>query len=154
MSNIDLTKDLLNIDSLDLKLLVFNSIPEQHMTYANQLTLREWNNIVNMLRVQTNNTTIYLKQLHSWITAGSTSLKQIVQENRDTVQDHENRLVSIESDINKYVISNIYDEVNEGNPTSISVTTLDGEDTYTFDSNISSSYTYDEPTSDPIIFDN
>ena len=46
---------------------VNNSIPNQELSYANQLTVKQWNDIINVLRVQTNTTTNYLRQLHSWL---------------------------------------------------------------------------------------
>ena len=46
---------------------VNNSIPNQELSYANQLTVKQWNDIINVLRIQTNTTTNYLRQLHSWL---------------------------------------------------------------------------------------
>lgn len=45
----------------------YNTIPEQRLTYANQLTVREWNVIINSLRTQTNAITEYLKRIHEWL---------------------------------------------------------------------------------------
>lgn len=47
--------------------LIFNNIPGQVLTYANQLTIKAWNDIINILRVQTNTTVDYLKKLHTWL---------------------------------------------------------------------------------------
>jgi len=45
----------------------YNTIPEQKLTYANQLTVREWNIIVNSLRAQTNGTVDFLRELYPWL---------------------------------------------------------------------------------------
>lgn len=42
--------------------LFFNAIPEQRLTYANQLTIASWNDTINTIRVQLNALTQYLKQ--------------------------------------------------------------------------------------------
>ena len=47
--------------------ILFNSIDEQRLSYANQLTVKSWNDIINILRVQTNTNTAYIKQLHNWL---------------------------------------------------------------------------------------
>lgn len=47
--------------------LIFNNIPGQVLTYANQLTIKAWNDVINILRVQTNTTVDYLKRLHTWL---------------------------------------------------------------------------------------
>ena len=46
----------------------YNTIPEQRLTYANQLNVRDWNLIINSLRAQTNGIVDYLRQLHEWLT--------------------------------------------------------------------------------------
>lgn len=45
----------------------YNTIPEQKLTYANQLNVRDWNLIINSLRAQTNGVVDYLRQLHEWL---------------------------------------------------------------------------------------
>lgn len=47
--------------------LIYNNIPGQTLTYANQLSIRAWNDIINILRTQTNTTVDYLKKLHTWL---------------------------------------------------------------------------------------
>jgi hypothetical protein len=47
--------------------LIYNNIPGQTLTYANQLSIRAWNDIVNILRTQTNTTVDYLRKLHTWL---------------------------------------------------------------------------------------
>lgn len=47
--------------------LIFNNIPGQVLTYSNQLTIKAWNDTINILRVQTNTTVDYLKKLHTWL---------------------------------------------------------------------------------------
>ena len=45
----------------------YNSIPEQRLTHSNELTIQNWNNYINQLRVQTNEMTVYIKSLTRWI---------------------------------------------------------------------------------------
>ena len=47
--------------------IMFNSIPDQQLLHANQLTLESWNNIINMLRTQANANANYLQTLHTWM---------------------------------------------------------------------------------------
>ena len=49
------------------KKFTINSIPDQHLTHANQLTIKSWNDIINILRLQTNNTTNHLKDLYEFL---------------------------------------------------------------------------------------
>ena len=45
--------------------LVYNSIASQLKTAISGLTVQEWNNVVNVLRLQSNYNTEYLEQLHT-----------------------------------------------------------------------------------------
>lgn len=54
------------MDRQGLKLLN-NSIDRQRLTHANQLTVEQWNIIINALVTQSNDNTTYLKQLHDWL---------------------------------------------------------------------------------------
>lgn len=47
--------------------IIFNSVPDQQLTYANQLSVHSWNNIINTLSTQANSNAIYLKTLHTWL---------------------------------------------------------------------------------------
>ena len=44
----------------------FNNVPEQRLTYANQLTVTAWNDIINTLRTQANAIAMYIKRLDYW----------------------------------------------------------------------------------------
>lgn len=46
---------------------IYNSISPQNLLYANQLTVFTWNDIINSLRLQSNETTTYLETLHKWL---------------------------------------------------------------------------------------
>lgn len=45
----------------------YNAIPEQNLRFANQLTVHQWNEIINILRVQTNLSSEYIEKLHLWL---------------------------------------------------------------------------------------
>ena len=45
----------------------YNSISDQRLTYANQLTVKSWNDIINMLKTQANINATYLSTLHNWL---------------------------------------------------------------------------------------
>lgn len=47
--------------------ILFNSIPDQQLLYANQLSVNAWNNIINILRTQANINATYNKTLHNWL---------------------------------------------------------------------------------------
>lgn len=47
--------------------ILYNSIPEQRLTYANQLTVKSWNDIVNILKTQANINADYIERLHKWL---------------------------------------------------------------------------------------
>lgn len=47
--------------------ILFNDIPEQYLLYANQLTIKSWNDIINILRTQANNNAKYMQLLHEWL---------------------------------------------------------------------------------------
>ena len=46
--------------------ILYNSVPDQTLTYANQLTVYAWNDIINMLRTQANVNAEYIQTLHKW----------------------------------------------------------------------------------------
>ena len=45
----------------------YNAIPEQNLRFANQLTVHQWNEIINILRIQTNLSSEYIEKLHLWL---------------------------------------------------------------------------------------
>lgn len=47
--------------------ILFNSVPDQTLTYANQLTLKAWNDTINILRTQANVNAEYILTLHKWL---------------------------------------------------------------------------------------
>ena len=73
------------------KQFVLNSIPNQTLSYANQLTTQQWNTIINTLRTQTNDNTKYLKELHQWLIGFNST--------------NENSTVPDESSLFKHVMS-------------------------------------------------
>lgn len=46
---------------------IYNAIAEQSKAYANELDITEWNDIINILRLQTNASTTYEETLHKWL---------------------------------------------------------------------------------------
>ena len=50
----------------------YNAIPEQNLRFANQLTVHQWNEIINILRVQTNLSSEYIEKLHLWLIGTNT----------------------------------------------------------------------------------
>lgn len=46
--------------------ILYNSVPEQRLTQPNQLTIKSWNDIINILKTQANINTDYLQKLHNW----------------------------------------------------------------------------------------
>lgn len=49
------------------KNIFYNSVSEQHLSFANQLTVHSWNDIINMLKFQANANAYYLEHLHKWL---------------------------------------------------------------------------------------
>lgn len=50
---------------------IYNAIPQQTKTHANQLTMRAWNDYINILRLQTNDSSTYIETLNKWLFADS-----------------------------------------------------------------------------------
>ena len=46
---------------------IYNSIPHQTLLHANQLTVRAWNDYINILRIQTNDSSTYIETLNKWL---------------------------------------------------------------------------------------
>ena len=63
-------------NTLSLKPVLYNSIPDQNKVYANQLTTQEWNEIINILKTQSNVNAAYVERLHNWLVGenGSVSI--------------------------------------------------------------------------------
>lgn len=47
--------------------ILYNSVDVQRLTHPNQLTIQAWNNIINMLKIQTNTNAEYIHMLHRWL---------------------------------------------------------------------------------------
>ena len=77
-----------NIFEKDHKIL-YNSVPDQRLTYANQLTVKNWNDIINILKVQANINADYLEKLHTWFIG-----------NYDPTKSFEENIISIPEDKN------------------------------------------------------
>ena len=60
--------------------IVYNNIDDQKLTYANQLSIKAWNNIINSLKAQANTNTIYLEYLHKWL-IGNYDINKTYEEN-------------------------------------------------------------------------
>ena len=54
-------------NTLNSKPVLYNSIPDQKKVYANQLTTQEWNDIINILKTQSNVNAAYIERLHNWL---------------------------------------------------------------------------------------
>lgn len=54
-------------NTLNLKPVLYNSIPDQKKVYANELTTHEWNEIINILKTQSNVNAAYIERLHNWL---------------------------------------------------------------------------------------
>lgn len=79
-----------------------NSIDKQELSYANQLTVKQWNDIINILRIQTNNNTNYLRQLHSWIVGYNSSEDYaIIEDGKNLYQWIKDELQSFEDYVNR-----------------------------------------------------
>ena len=78
--------------------IMFNSIPEQHLLYANQLTLESWNSIINMLRTQANANANYLQTLHTWL-LGNENKEYVID--TSFVQHVFNEITLLKEELNK-----------------------------------------------------
>lgn len=67
--------------------ILYNSVPDQRLTYANQLTVKNWNDIINILKVQANINADYLEKLHTWFIG-----------NYDPTKSFEDNIISIPVD--------------------------------------------------------
>ena len=47
--------------------IMHNTIGDQRLTYANQLNIQDWNNIINVLKTQANMNATYIANLHDWL---------------------------------------------------------------------------------------
>lgn len=47
--------------------ILYNNIDDQKILYANQLTTKSWNDIINILKAQANINAAYLERLHMWL---------------------------------------------------------------------------------------
>ena len=47
--------------------IMYNNVSDQRLTYANQLNVQSWNDIINILKTQANINANYLSTLHNWL---------------------------------------------------------------------------------------
>lgn len=69
--------------------ILYNSVPDQRLTYANQLTVKNWNDIINILKVQANINADYIEKLHSWL-IGSYDRTKPFEENIVSIPEDKN----------------------------------------------------------------
>lgn len=67
--------------------ILYNSVPDQRLTQPNQLTIKQWNDIINILKVQANINADYLEKLHKWFIG-----------NYDNTKTFEDNIISIPVD--------------------------------------------------------
>ena len=89
------------------KKFITNSIPDQHLTHANQLTVKSWNDIVNIIRLQTNDTTEYIENLHKWLIGDSNKGQVYIPEDAASFTQY---ILDIVQDPTKYI--NVVDSLD------------------------------------------
>ena len=47
--------------------IMYNNVSDQRLTYANQLNVQSWNDIINILKTQANINANYLSTLQIWL---------------------------------------------------------------------------------------
>lgn len=98
--------------------LTYNTIPHQNKQTSNSLTIAEWNDIINVLRIQTNNIVDYLNILQEEIVRASdnvaraSSNMQIFDAWAKAIED---RVDAIEQEIEKAsdILDNLLDKDGE-----------------------------------------
>lgn len=88
---------MITVTKPSINKLGYNTIPEQRLTYANQLSVRDWNLIINSLRAQTNGVVDYLRQLHGWLSIPDANLDALISGNLITniSYDIDSRLLTV-----------------------------------------------------------
>ena len=56
---------------------IYNSIDKQEKKYANELTIKEWNDIINILTTQSNANTEYTELVHRWLVGDGNELPNL-----------------------------------------------------------------------------
>ena len=56
---------------------IYNSIDKQKKKYANELTIKEWNDIINILTTQSNANTEYTELVHRWLVGDGNELPNL-----------------------------------------------------------------------------
>ena len=84
----------------------YNSIDKQNLTYANQLTLNKWNDIINQLREQSNANTVDIECLYKWLVGTGTDEVSVKADSfskfvLDKFVDHADRVKKVEEDSKK-----------------------------------------------------
>lgn len=106
----------------------FNSVPFQNLFSPNQLTVNNWNNIVNQLAIQSNNSSRYLKELDTWL-FGSGHISYTPENFEGFLQHLVTRITDNLNKINSN-ISSIDDIVNTLNNTLETIGDLDKLNTF------------------------
>ena len=68
-----------NITEFNSDELLYNSIPNQNLTFANQLKIEDWNNIINVLRIQSNALTKNVKSMYPFIINNFAQISETLQ---------------------------------------------------------------------------
>ena len=99
----------------------YNSIPNQQLRYANELTIAKWNAYINELKTQANDATTYIETLHKWFIGTSDNViaipesksfaeyvlstlsihKEKLKSHDATLTTHKIRLDSLDNEITK-----------------------------------------------------
>lgn len=132
--------------------ILYNSVPDQTLTYANQLTVYAWNDIINMLRTQANVNAEYIQTLHKWLIGIGTDTYALPSTYTSFVEytfDIDNNLNIISSRVEKFeeYASNIVNALTYNRLGLLKVTDYDedtGEVVYIFDPTIVDDISYDE----------
>lgn len=102
----------------------YNTIEDQKLTHANQLTVYDWNRIINILKTQSNNNTTDIEYLNTWYNNLDTTTKTTIANFNTRVTTVENTLkdkvdstdiVDVAQDKNSAPISSsgVYKELQE-----------------------------------------
>lgn len=99
------------------KNIFYNSVSEQHLSFANQLTVHSWNDIINMLKFQANANAYYLEHLHKWLVGDDSAvtpedfpnLLEYVKYVNDRFTDYYTK-VQVDQALSNYYTKDIVDE--------------------------------------------
>lgn len=99
----------------------YNSVPNQQLRYANELTIAKWNAYINELKTQANAATTYIENLHKWFIGTDDSVivvpesksfaeyvlstlsihKEKLKSHDTTLTNHKERLDNLDNEITK-----------------------------------------------------